>query len=347
MIAAEELGQQIGVSNACDALTVSRATLYRRRQPTLKTTGRNPPPRALSVVERDQIRQELNSVRFADQSPYQVYAALLDEETYLCSVRTMYRIMAQNNTNRERRNQLTRPRYRKPELLATGPNQVWSWDITKLKGPETWTYYYLYVILDIFSRFTVGWMLAHREQADLARKLIEESVGKQNVQPDQLIIHSDRGSSMTSHSVANLLGSLGVTKSLSRPHVSNDNPYSESQFKTMKYQPEFPDRFGSYEDALSHCRSFFGWYNDEHYHSGIGLITPASLHHGLAEGIIAARTGTLSLAYAARPERFVNGIPRPAQLPTAAWINPPARSSQSTKKGLQKSIVLKAHKKRL
>jgi putative transposase len=330
--AAEELGRQVGVSKACDALTVSRATLYRRRQPAPKTICRNPPPRALSVVERDHTRQQLNSVRFADRSPYQVYASLLDEEIYLCSVRTMYRILAQNNTNRERRNQLTRPRYRKPELLATGPNQVWSWDITKLKGQETWTYYYLYVILDIFSRYVVGWMLAHREQADLAKKLIEETIEKQNVQRNQLIIHSDRGPSMTSHSVANLLGSLGVTKSLSRPHVSNDNPYSESQFKTMKYQPEFPDRFGSYEDGLSHCRQFFGWYNNEHYHSGIGLITPASLHYGLATGIIAARTGTLSLAYAARPERFVNGVPKPAQLPTAAWINPPAQSSDNEKR---------------
>ena len=332
MIAAEELGRQVGMSNACDALCVSRATLYRRRQPAEKTSRRNPPPRALSVVERDNIQQELYSERFIDQSPYQVYAALLDEGKYLGSVRTMYRILDQNKTNRERRNQLTRPNYRKPELLATSPNQVWSWDITKLKGPQTWTYYYLYVILDIFSRFTVGWMLAHREQADLAKKLIEETIMKQNVQRDQLIIHSDRGPAMTSHSVANLLGSLGVTKSLSRPHVSNDNPYSESQFKTMKYQPEFPERFGSYQDAQSHCRQFFGWYNNEHYHSGIGLLTPASLHYGLAEEIILARTSTLTLAYAAKPERFVNGVPRPAPLPTAAWINPPAKSPINEKR---------------
>jgi putative transposase len=332
LIAAEALGRQVGVSSACDVLIVSRATLYRRRQPVQKTSGRNPPPRALSAQERDNVRQELYSKRFIDQSPYQVYAALLDEGSYLCSVRTMYRILAQHNANRERRNQLTRPNYRKPELLATGPNQVWSWDITKLKGPETWTYYYLYVILDIFSRYTVGWMLAHREQADLAKKLIEETIEKQKVQRDQLIIHSDRGPSMTSHSVANLLGSLGVTKSLSRPHVSNDNPYSESHFKTMKYQPEFPDRFGSYQDALSHSRQFFGWYNDEHYHSGIGLVTPASLHYGLAQRIIASRTSTLSLAYAANPERFVCGVPRPAKLPTAAWINPPTSSPINEKR---------------
>ena len=332
MIAAEELGRQVGMNNACTALTVSRATLYRRRQPSSKTARRVPSPRALTEEERNQVRQKLYSERFIDQSPYQVYATLLDEGNYLCSVRTMYRILAQNNTNRERRNQLARPNYHKPELLATQPNQVWSWDITKLKGPETWTYYYLYVILDIFSRYTVGWMLAHREQSDLAKKLIEETIMKQNVQRDQLIIHSDRGPSMTSHSVANLLGSLGVTKSLSRPHVSNDNPYSESQFKTMKYQPEFPERFGSYQDALSHSRQFFGWYNDEHYHSGIGLVTPASLHYGLAEGIIASRTSTLSLAYAATPERFVSGVPRPAKLPTAAWINPPIKSPTNEKR---------------
>jgi putative transposase len=332
LIAAEELGRQVGVSHACDVLTVSRATLYRRRQPKQKTDGRVPSPRALSTEERDNVRQELYSDRFIDRSPYQVYAALLDEGRYLCSVRTMYRILAQNNANRERRNQLKRPNYRKPELLATEPNQVWSWDITKLKGPEKWTYYYLYVILDIFSRYVTGWMLAHREQAGLAKKLIQETIEKQDVQRDQLIIHSDRGPSMTSHSVANLLGSLGVTKSLSRPHVSNDNPYSESQFKTMKYQPEFPDRFGSYQDALSHSRRFFGWYNNEHYHSGIGLVTPASLHYGLAEGIIASRTSTLDLAFVANPERFVNGVPRPGKLPTAAWINAPASSPLNEKR---------------
>ncbi|TWU33235.1 Integrase core domain protein [Novipirellula artificiosorum] len=311
---------------------MSRATLYRRRLPQQKTVSRAASPRALSEEERNNVRQELYSDRFIDQSPYQVYAALLDEGNYLCSVRTMYRILAQNKTSRERRDQLKRPNYRKPELLATGPNQVWSWDITKLKGPETWTYYYLYVILDIFSRYTVGWMLAHREQANLAKKLIQETIEKQKVVRDQLIIHSDRGPSMTSHSVANLMGSLGVTKSHSRPHVSNDNPYSESQFKTMKYQPEFPNRFGSYQDALSHSRQFFGWYNNEHYHSGIGLMTPASLHYGLAGGIIASRTNTLDLAFATNPERFVNGVPRPAKLPTAAWINPPVQLSANEKR---------------
>jgi len=307
---------------------VSRATLYRQRQPKATSNRRTSPPRALSAVECDNVRQELYSERFVDQSPYQVYAALLDQGKYLCSVRTMYRLLAQHKATRERRNQRIRPHYRKPELLATAPNQVWSWDITKLKGPEKWTYYYLYVILDIYSRFTVGWMLAHREQATLGRKLIEQSILNQNVARDQLTIHSDRGSAMTSHSVANLLGSLGVTKSLSRPHVSNDNPFSESQFKTMKYQGDFPDRFGSYQDAQSHCRQFFGWYNHEHYHSGIGLLTPWSLHHGQGPQIIAARTNTLSQAYADHPTRFVHSVPRPAGLPTAVWINPPLKSAE-------------------
>jgi len=322
------LGRQIGFSKACDTLSVSRATLYRQRQPKATSNRRTSPPRALSAVECDNVRQELYSERFVDQSPYQVYAALLDQGKYLCSVRTMYRLLAQHKATRERRNQRIRPHYRKPELLATAPNQVWSWDITKLKGPEKWTYYYLYVILDIYSRFTVGWMLAHREQAALARKLIEQSILNQNVARDQLTIHSDRGSAMTSHSVANLLGSLGVTKSLSRPHVSNDNPFSESQFKTMKYQGDFPDRFGSYQDAQSHCRQFFGWYNHEHYHSGIGLLTPWSLHHGQGPQIIAARTNTLSQAYADHPTRFVHSVPRPAGLPTAVWINPPLKSAE-------------------
>ena len=271
---------------------------------------------------------QLNSERFADQSPRQVYAKLLDEGEYLCSVRTMYRILADNQSSRERRNQLKHPKYQKPELLATAPNEVWSWDITKLKGPEKWTYYYLYVILDIYSRCVVGWMLAHRESADLAKQLIGNTIEKQEVQQEQLILHSDRGPSMTSHSVAQLLGSLGVTKSHSRPHVSNDNPFSESQFKTMKYRPEFPNRFGCYEDALTFCREFFGWYNNEHYHCGIGLLTPSSLHYGQANEIVAAREQTLHQAWQKNPERFVHGIPTPESLPKAAWINAPKRNDE-------------------
>ena len=283
------------------------------------------PARALSTDERKAVLDQLNGERFADQPPRQVYSKLLDEGSYLCSVRTMYRILEEHQSTRERRNLLTHPKYQKPELLATGPNEVWSWDITKLKGPEKWTYYYLYVILDIYSRTVVGWMLAHRESSDLAKQLIETTIEKQDIPADQLIIHSDRGPSMTSHSVAQLLGSLGVTKSHSRPHVSNDNPFSESQFKTMKYRPEFPQRFGSCEDALGFCRRFFHWYNNEHYHSGIGMMTPASLHYGQAEEILTAREQTLELAWQKTPERFVRGIPKPQRLPRAVWINAPNR----------------------
>ena len=267
-----------------------------------------------------------------DQSPRQVYSSLLDDRRYLCSVRTMYRILDKDKAAKERRNQLRHPNYKKPELLATAPNQVWSWDITKLKGPEKWTYYYLYVIIDIYSRYTVGWMLAHREQSELAQTLINESIEKQNVDRDQLTIHSDRGPSMTSHGVAQLLTSLGVTRSLSRPHVSNDNPYSESQFKTMKYRPDFPQRFGCYEDGLSHSRKFFDWYNNDHYHSGIGYVTPTSLHYGRAGGVVAQRQDTLTAAHEAHPQRFVKGLPNPAQLPDAAWINRPAKSAAEEKK---------------
>jgi len=275
------------------------------------------------------VLDQLNSDRFADQSPRQVYSKLLDEGSYLCSVRTMYRILEENQSTRERRNQLSHPKYKKPELLATGPNEVWSWDITKLKGPEKWTYYYLYVILDIYSRTVVGWMLAHRESSDLAKQLIQTTIEKHQISADQLIIHSDRGPSMTSHSVAHLLGSLGVTKSHSRPHVSNDNPFSESQFKTMKYRPDFPQRFGSYEDSLGFCRRFFHWYNNEHYHSGIGMMTPASLHYGQAETILSAREETLERAWHQNPERFVHGIPKPQGLPEAVWINAPSRGAET------------------
>ena len=258
----------------------------------------------------------------------EVYATELDAGRFHCSVRTMYRILQQDQSSRERRNQLRHPHYQKPELLASGPNQVWSWDITKLLGPQKWTYYYLYVILDIFSRYVVGWLLAHCESADLARCLIRETVVKQGVVEEQLTIHSDRGPSMTSHGVAQLLASLGVTKSHSRPQVSNDNPFSESQFKTMKYWPEFPSRFDGFEHALGFCRRFFSWYNDEHYHSGIGLVTPAMLHYGAAERVREERQQALSAAYAAHPERFVQGLPSPPALPTAVWINPPSPTSE-------------------
>ena len=303
-MAVEELKQQIGVTRACRALDVPRATFYRLDKPstTPSTIVNRPHRRALSDREKAEVKSVLYSERFVDKSPYQVYATLLDEGRYLCSVRTMYRILAEDHASRERRNQLRHPNYVKPELLATAPNQVWSWDITKLLGPKKWTYYYLYVILDIYSRYVVGWMLAHREAQDLAARLIREAIDTQGVREAELTLHSDRGPSMTSHNVAQLLATLGVTKSHSRPHVSNDNPFSESQFKTLKYRPEFPDRFESHDEALRFCRTFFAWYNDEHYHSGIGLLTPASLHNGQADTIHAARHHVLCSAYEEHPE---------------------------------------------
>ena len=242
-------------------------------------------------------------------------------------MRTMYRILEKEGELKERRRQVSRPRYAKPEILARAPNEAWSWDITKLKGPVKWTYFYLYVILDIYSRYVVGWMVAHRELAALARKLIAETCAKQTIQPDQLLIHADRGSSMTSKPVALLMADLGVTRSHSRPSVSNDNPYSESQFKTMKYRPEFPERFGSIEDARAFCQTFFPWYNAGHYHSGLGLLTPADVHHGRASGIIEDRKDVLRAAYEKHPERFKGRIPKPASLPDAVWINKPSLTS--------------------
>ncbi len=330
MAAAEQLAGQVGVSQACRAMAVPRASFYRRKRSQENTTGDSSArrsPRGLSEQEREKVRQTLYSEEFMDQAPRQVYARLLDRGEYLCSVRTMYRILNEDKASKQRRNQLRHPNYRKPELLATGPNQVWSWDITKLLGPQKWTYFYLYVILDIFSRYVVGWMLAHRESSDLASRLIRDTITKQDVSEDQLTIHSDRGPSMTSHNVAQLLASLGVTKSHSRPHVSNDNPFSESQFKTLKYCPEFPGRFGGYEDALAFCRQWFPWYNDEHYHSGIGLVTPSMLHYGQADQAVAKRQEVLAAAYATHPERFVKGVPTPPSLPNEVWINPPTLST--------------------
>lgn len=329
MNAVVELARVAGTAPACAALTVSRASLYRHRRRPLEAAARRypTPPRALSLPERQAVCGVLHSERFVDRAPAQVYATLLDEDVYHCSVRTMYRILASQREVRERRDQLRRPNYRKPELLATAPNQVWSWDITKLLGPAKWTHYYLYVILDIFSRYVVGWMLALQEAARLAKRLIAESCAKQHILPGQLTVHADRGPSMRSQGVAMLLGSLGITKTHSRPHVSNDNPYSEAQFKTIKYCPEFPERFGSYEDALGFCHPFFRYYNHEHRHSGVGLMTPYAVHHGLAPRITAAREQTLLAAYACHPERFVRQRPRPPILPEAAWINPPTKTT--------------------
>ena len=328
MIAVEELARTVGTAPACAALGVSRASLYRRQRGPSATPRRRPtPPRALTPVERQAVSDTLHAERFVDKAPTQVYATLLDEGIYLCSPRTMYRVLAERDEVRERRNQLRHPAYQKPELLAIAPNEVWSWDISKLLGPVKWTYYYLYVVLDIFSRYVVAWMLAHREAARLAKRLIASACAKQAIPPGKLTIHADRGSSMRSQGVAVLLASLGITKTHSRPYVSDDNPYSEAQFKTLKYCPEFPSRFGSYQDALGFCGAFFRYYNHEHRHSGIGLMTPYVVHHGLADQVTAARQETLQAAYARHPERFVLRPPRPPILPEAAWINPPAKKT--------------------
>ncbi len=269
----------------------------------------------------------LHEERFADQPPAQVYATLLDEERYLCSARTMYRILEAEGEVKERRNQLEHPPYAKPELLATRPNEVWSWDITKLKGPVKWTYFYLYVILDIFSRYTVGWMVAARESARLANYLINDTCQKQEIVEAQLTLHADRGSSMRSKCVGLLLSDLGVTKTHSRPHVSNDNPFSESQFKTLKYRPEFPARFGSIEDARAFCVHFFQWYNSEHHHSALGWLTAEDVHYGRGPRLVEARQQVLDAAYTQHPERFVRKRPEAPQLPEAVWINPPDRNT--------------------
>ena len=266
----------------------------------------------------------LHSPRFVDRSPQQVWAVLLDEDRqHLCSVRTMYRILDSEGEVRERRNQLRHPVYAKPELVATGPNQVWTWDLTKLKGPVKWTYYYLYVILDLYSRYVVGWMVARREAARLAQRLISETLDKQGIGRDELTLHADRGSSPAAKSVALLLADLGVRKSHSRPHTSNDNPFSEAQFKTLKYHPSFPERFGSLEDARGFGGPFFSWYNNDHRHSSLALLTPADVHYGRAEQILELRAATLRMAFEAKPQRFKGRVPSPGALPEAVWINPP------------------------
>lgn len=325
MGAVDELSGVIGTRPACRALGASPASVYRHRRPPEPRPARprTPPVRALSAAERESVLEVLHSERFVDRSPAQVWATLLDEERYLCSERTMYRLLAGQGQVRERRDQLTHPAYHKPELLATRPNELWSWDITKLLGPAKWSYYYLYVILDVYSRYVVGWTVQHRESAAVAEQLIEQATRQQQIRPGQLTIHADRGSSMTSKPVAFLLADLGVTKTHSRPYTSSDNPYSEAQFKTLKYRPGFPDRFSCIEQARDFCRPFFDWYNHEHRHSGIGLMPPSALHYGRAEAMQAKRARVLAAAHAANPERFVRGVPRPPELPSAAWINRP------------------------
>lgn len=337
MTAVEELGQVTGVTTACQVLNVPRSSLYRAvsgagpTQPNTpaSTKPRPKPARAMSDTEKDEVRSVLNSERFQDQSPRQVYAALLDEDEYLCHWRTMYRVLDEHHEVRERRNQLRHPAYAKPELLATGPNQLWSWDITKLRGPVTWAYYYLYVMLDVYSRYVVGWLLANRESAGLAQELTSAAYSKQQVEPGYLTIHADRGGAMIAKSMALLMSDLGVNKSHSRPHVSDDNPYSEAQFRTLKYSPGYPDRFGSLADARQWCQHFFTWYNQKHHHSSLALLTPADVHYGRAQERLSERQVVLQRAYQAHPERFVNGPPSTPLLATAVWINPPASTDSS------------------
>jgi len=329
IIAAEHLSCHVSKKAACEAFSVPRATFYRHQRRKITSVDavkkeRPTPPLALESDERQRVIDILHSDRFLDDTPYEIYATLLDEGNYHCSIRTMYRLLtSEHGCVKERRRQVQRPNYVKPELLATEPNQVWSWDITKLKGPVKWTYFYLYVIMDIFSRYVVGWMIAQRELAALAKRLIEDTCEKQHIESDQLIIHSDRGPSMKSKPVALLLSDLGVTKSHSRPHVSNDNPYSEAQFKTLKYCPQFPGRFGSIQDARSFCQQFISWYNKEHRHSGIGLMTPEQVHYGQAQKVYEDRCRVLLDAYEKSPQRFKGKVPKPHALPKAAWINKP------------------------
>jgi len=327
-----ELTPIVGVKAACEALNIPRASFYRKRGfggVSAAAAVVRFIPRALDSAERGTVLACLHEERFQNCAPAAVYAMLLDEGRYHCSIRTMYRILEGEGEARERRDQLVHPAYQKPELLATAPNQLWSWDITKLLGPAKWTYFYLYVILDVFSRYVVGWMVAHGESAELAKRLIADTCAKQEIEPGKLTIHADRGSSMTSKPVAFLMADLGVTKTHSRPHVSDDNPYSESHFRTLKYRPGFPERFGSLPDARGFSLEFFAWYNEEHRHSGLGLLSPAVVHYGLAPAAIEQRRVVLDAAYRAHPERFVRKPPQPLPAPTEVWINKPMQTPEN------------------
>jgi putative transposase len=318
-----ELAAKVGIKRACEALGVSRSSLYRARQPRPAVQLRPTPSHALSVEEQAEVRETLNSERFMDKAPRQVYAALLDEGYYLCHWRTMYRILTAHDEVRERRRVRRHPLYKKPELLATAPNQVWSWDITYLRGPHKWEHYPLYTVLDIYSRYVVGWMIAEVESSDLARQLIAATALKQGILPDQLTLHADNGAPMRGKQLSQLLVDLGITKSHNRPHTSDDNPFSEAHFKTMKYRPDYPDRFASLAEAQEWVRHFFTWYNEQHYHSGLNLLTPASVHYQEASAVQQNRHAVMLAAYAAHPNRFVRGQPLVKGAPAAVWINPP------------------------
>lgn len=324
MTAVESLAGQVGVKTACAALGLPRSSRYAAQRPRPVVPRAAPaPPRALDSQERAAVRALLESERFVDQAPREVYATLLDEGQYQCSVPTMYRILRANQEVQERRNQRRHPAYPKPRLVVTGPNQAWSWDITKLLGALTGLYYYLYVLLDLFSRFVVGWLVAEQERATLAEQLIREACVRQLIARDQLILHSDRGAPMTAKSMQQLLLDLGVTQSLSRPRLPDDNPYSEAQFKTAKYHATFPGRFSSVQEARLWGQVFFPWYNYAHHHTALGLMTPAAVHTGQAAALHQQRQAILTQAYQAHPDRFVNGCPQPPALPAAIWLNPP------------------------
>jgi putative transposase len=320
---AESLATTSGVSAACEVVGVPRSSFYRARQPKIIPAPRPSPARALTPAEREAVRQVLNSERFVDQAPRQVYATLLDEDTYLCHWRTMYRILEAHQEVKERRNQRQHPPAAKPQLETTGPRQLWSWDITKLKGPVKWHHYYLYVILDVYSRFVVGWLLAEAESAELAEILITTTCQREGIQPEQLGLHSDRGPAMQSKTIAQLLIDLEVAQTFARPYTPNDNAYSEAQFKTFKYRPGFPERFASLAEARAWVQAFIYWYNYQHYHSALSLLTPAMVHHGQAQQVQSQRQQVLAVAYQAHPDRFVGGQPSVAALPASVWINRP------------------------
>ena len=328
----DKAAPELGIAPACEAVGLSRATYYRRRHGDfVGPRRRRTSTRALSAEERQQVLDTLHEERFVDLPPTEIYAQLLDEDKYLCSIRTMYRILQSNAEVRERRRQRVHPKNAKPELCATAPNQVWTWDITKLLGPKKWTYFYLYVIVDIFSRHVVGWLVADKESAALAQLLLAETCARQGVVPDTLTLHQDRGSPMTSKTFAQTCADLGVTKSFSRPRVSNDNPYSESGFKTLKYRPNYPGSFDDLGHAERHARDFFDWYNNEHHHVGIGLMTPADVHHGLALAKSRDRALALTAGFVAHPERFPHGMPTPPEIPSEVWINKPSNKTITTK----------------
>ncbi len=341
MIAAVDLANRVGVRPACTALGVARPTFYRRSQPKAAPSVRPRPPLALTGDEEQAVLDILHCERFVNDAPAEIHATLLDEQKYLCSPRTMYRVLERHQEVRERRHQLVHPPAAKPELIATAPNQVWSWDTTKLMGPAKWTYFYLYVLMDIFSRYVVGWLVADRECKALAQRLISESAHKQGVEPGQLTVHSDRGPIMVAKCVAQMMADMGITKTHSRPYTSNDNPFSEALFKTTKYRPEFPDCFATKQQAITFGRVFFPWYNTEHHHSGLGFLTPQAVHYGDAQRLIAIRTAALDQAFERNPQRFKGNRPLPPTLPTAVYINPPTAVQErvAEKSGPQASPV--------